>query len=137
MSARLGTVKLLKDLHVGGAIEPVSLTEATGLVWDTRDGVYAKLIDVDLTETHILQGWSYPAPRYDTKIFHHWNTSVGMWLLKGTVVEVIYLTAKGVRVRTGFPTPHKAMYVHHDDFVWVTKPIGSEAWQIQPEDLYR
>src|SRR5437867_2609456 len=73
MTARLGTVKLLKDLHVGGMAEPVFLTEATGLVWDTRDGVYAKLTDVDLTETHILQGWSQPAPRYDTKIFHHWK----------------------------------------------------------------
>ena len=136
MSARLGTVKLLKDLHVGGAVEPISLTEATGLVWDTRDGVYAKLTDVDLEEKISTQGFPNHA-RYDTKIFHHWNTSVGLWLLKGTVVEVIYLTTKGVRVRTGFPTPHKAMYVHHDDFVWVTKPIGSEAWQIQPEDLYR
>jgi hypothetical protein len=60
----------------------------------------------------------------------------GNWMRKGEVHEVLYVTLKGVRVRTGFDTPHKVQYLHHEDFVWVEKSEAVKGWVIQPEAMY-
>ena len=106
-SVRLGKVRITKDQCVD------------------NEGMRSVMKDVT---------FEHEGKTYTNEVFSHWEG--GKWLKAGQVCEVISLTTKGVRVRTGFDTPNKATYVHHENFSWVEDPEGAEHWAILPSELY-
>jgi len=127
--SRFGKVRLLKDVCVFGETHPVYKNE----LWDIKEGAYVDPSGVNCDETIDLQG-NPGAKRYVPGRVDHLEG--GNWMRKGEVHEVLYVTLKGVRVRTGFDTPHKVQYLHHEDFVWVEKSEAVKGWVIQPEAMY-
>ena len=128
--SKLGKVRLLKSIHIDGEFVTIWKTQ----LWDCKEGRYVNRDEVNPEETVDFQG-NLGAKRYSEQ-FDHYDETVGQWIHAGTVCEVVYLTTKGVRIRTEFDTPNKVVYVHHDNFRWVEYPEGSEKWAVLPSELY-